>query len=411
MRERGLEGAQLLLRVIGIAGCNSWHLTLLTNVSFMDNKISLINWQLDAARKREQADKLAAISALERQSAEIMKHKAAMAALEHRIRHMQSQLLVGGHRLEDTPQFRQLLAAEQERIRSRYASRLEELEAEREVMAQGQAQIDRYRVLLTKQRDVMTALTQRLGERDEQVLALQADLDAVREKERQLEDRLDTKTAELLALQRSAATEKHGADGNGVADHQMRQATPLNSSEHQRDSVFEDPSWQIAAVRRNQERVSTPAGPILVENAGDSVSEAGSSAGGPIEDDTKTARSDDSEEHESRQQPHEEEPMRKPVVVRAPSASSTVFFDAGDKEGTPTVVLSPSAVASKFDASVLTQKEARDRPIISPSMSTLQNKIQSMQQERRALKAILESKVAAVMNDAGKSLNAQPQVG
>lgn len=97
--------------------------------------------QLDAARRREQADKLAAISALERQSAEIMRHKAAMAALQGRISLMQSQLLVGGHRVEDTPQFRQLLAAEQDRIRGQYQARLAELEAEREVMAEGHAQV------------------------------------------------------------------------------------------------------------------------------------------------------------------------------------------------------------------------------------------------------------------------------
>lgn len=230
--------------------------------------------QLDAARRREQADKLAAISALERQSAEIMRHKAAMAALQGRISLMQSQLLVGGHRVEDTPQFRQLLAAEQDRIRGQYQARLAELEAEREVMAEGHAQVcwegerrgsrqreklferawpgwedggwaagrwgallglpspraararrwrgaalhatlcqtqracpalqtgtrtptltipgthstrhqvERYRVLLCKQRDIMTALTQRLGERDGQVLALQGKLDAALARQR-----------------------------------------------------------------------------------------------------------------------------------------------------------------------------------------------------------------------------------
>lgn len=134
--------------------------------------------ELDAARRREQADKLAAISALERQSAEIMRHKAAMAALQGRISLLQSQLLVGGQRLEQTPQFRQLLAAEQSRIRDAYAARIAELEAERESAAEGAAQLDRYRGLLRKQRDVLAALTQRLSERDAQVLGLQAAVDA-----------------------------------------------------------------------------------------------------------------------------------------------------------------------------------------------------------------------------------------
>ena len=40
------------------------------------------------------------------------------------------------------------------------------------------AQVDRYKQLLLKQRDIMIALTQRLVERDEQIMALQDELDA-----------------------------------------------------------------------------------------------------------------------------------------------------------------------------------------------------------------------------------------
>ena len=39
-------------------------------------------------------------------------------------------------------------------------------------------QVDRYKQLLLKQRDIMIALTQRLVERDEQIMALQDELDA-----------------------------------------------------------------------------------------------------------------------------------------------------------------------------------------------------------------------------------------
>ena len=40
------------------------------------------------------------------------------------------------------------------------------------------AQVDRYKQLLLKQRDIMILLTQRLNERDEQIVALQDELDA-----------------------------------------------------------------------------------------------------------------------------------------------------------------------------------------------------------------------------------------
>jgi hypothetical protein len=39
-------------------------------------------------------------------------------------------------------------------------------------------QVPRYKALLLKQRDIMIALTERLRERDERILALQDDLDA-----------------------------------------------------------------------------------------------------------------------------------------------------------------------------------------------------------------------------------------
>ena len=39
-------------------------------------------------------------------------------------------------------------------------------------------QVDRYKSLLVKQRDIMTGLTGRLNERDEQILRLQEELEA-----------------------------------------------------------------------------------------------------------------------------------------------------------------------------------------------------------------------------------------
>ena len=52
-----------------------------------------------------------------------------------------------------------------------YDARLAELERERESIEQEKAQVERYKQLLLKQRDIMIALTQRLNERDEQITA------------------------------------------------------------------------------------------------------------------------------------------------------------------------------------------------------------------------------------------------
>jgi hypothetical protein len=65
-------------------------------------------------------------------------------------------------------------------------------------------QMQEQRELLLKQRDIMLALTKRLSDRDEQILMLQEELDAYDAAQRQLEDALDQRVAEIFALRKAA---------------------------------------------------------------------------------------------------------------------------------------------------------------------------------------------------------------
>lgn len=67
----------------------------------------------------------------------------------------------------------QMIKEQQDKLRTDYENRLADLERERETIEEEKAQVDRYKQLLLKQRDIMIALTQRLVERDEQIMALQ----------------------------------------------------------------------------------------------------------------------------------------------------------------------------------------------------------------------------------------------
>lgn len=128
---------------------------------------------------------MAAIRALEARSLEMMREKAEKRKLEERINMLMSQMLIGGpgeskvlvggqvRSMEDLPAFRLALKEHQDRIREQYEGRLADLEKERESMEEEKAQVDRYKQLLLKQRDIMIALTTRLNERDEQIMALQ----------------------------------------------------------------------------------------------------------------------------------------------------------------------------------------------------------------------------------------------
>lgn len=163
--------------------------------------------QLEEERRKAEQDKLAAMVALEAQSREILREKEEKRKLEDRISDMQGQIVIGGHttNIQETHAFREMLQKEHDRIRSEYEMRIKELESELTNVDENKAQIDRYKQLLLKQRDIMIALTSRLNERDEQILYLQEELQAYDQHQRQLEDALDHRTAELISIRKSNA--------------------------------------------------------------------------------------------------------------------------------------------------------------------------------------------------------------
>ena len=87
-------------------------------------------------------------------------------------------MLLGGQKIEDTPQFRNALEERQRVIRKEYDEKMQEIEKERIQIEEDKQQVDRYKSLLLKQRDIMIALTGRLNERDETIIQLQEELDA-----------------------------------------------------------------------------------------------------------------------------------------------------------------------------------------------------------------------------------------
>ncbi len=179
--------------------------------------------EVEEQRRRAEADKLAAMNELEARSREYMAEKQAKRKLEERIAMMKSQLLVGGQKIEDTPAFQSAVQEEHERIRREYEDRVLELERERKTIDEDKVQVDRYKILLVKQRDIMIALTARLNERDASILALQEELDAYDTHQRMMEEALDQKTAMLIELQKGtmggSSGGGSGGGGGGGADY------------------------------------------------------------------------------------------------------------------------------------------------------------------------------------------------
>lgn len=217
--------------------------------------------ELDEQRRRAEEDKMAAIRALEERSREFMKEKEEKKKLEQRISMLTSQMLMsnqrkgsgngsrasgsgpgglglpgeldadgnqlgglpdGGAYDAEDPIIRDAIKEHQDRIRKEYECRLADLEKERESIEEEKAQVDRYKQLLLKQRDIMIALTQRLNERDEQITALQDELDAYDRHQKELEEKLDEKTAHLIHLQR--VTMEHNANSPGKTNAEVIKA-------------------------------------------------------------------------------------------------------------------------------------------------------------------------------------------
>ena len=114
---------------------------------------------------------------------------------------MNSQLLVGGKKIEETVQFRNALEEKQRAIRQEYEERLAEVEKERVQVEEERAQVDRYKQLLLKQRDIMIALTSRLNERDETIIQLQEELDAYDRIHKETEQVIEVKQLRVQELE------------------------------------------------------------------------------------------------------------------------------------------------------------------------------------------------------------------
>ena len=137
--------------------------------------------QLEEEKRRAEQDRVAALTALEEQSQKFVKEREEKKELEGRIKELESQVVVGGQRF-----------GEDETIREEYEQKFMDLEVERQKLEEDKAQVDQYKELLLKQRDIMIALTTRLNERDETIVQLQEELDAY--------DRIHYETEEMLEI-------------------------------------------------------------------------------------------------------------------------------------------------------------------------------------------------------------------
>ena len=163
---------------------------------------------LEQEKRKAEEDKAAAIVALETLSREVKEEKDERKRLEDKIKMMSSQVLLAGEKIENTPQFLCALEEKHKIIKEEYDKKLHDLEKEREQIEEDKAEVDRYKQLLLKQRDIMIALTTRLNERDETIIKLQEELDAYDKSQSENERELEIKTMRIKVLENVLKTNK-----------------------------------------------------------------------------------------------------------------------------------------------------------------------------------------------------------
>ncbi|CBZ27771.1 putative kinesin [Leishmania mexicana MHOM/GT/2001/U1103] len=148
--------------------------------------------ELEEDRRRAEADRQAALAALEKSSVAHQEEMRARQELETRIRELEAIMREGG--MEGNP-----------RTSQEYAERLLELDRERQAVEEDKEQVERYKHLLLKQRDIMLSLTTRLNDRDETILLLQEEVDAYDQHVQALEEELKLLTRQGNAGRRATS--------------------------------------------------------------------------------------------------------------------------------------------------------------------------------------------------------------
>lgn len=221
--------------------------------------------QLEEEKRCAEEEKLAALTALEKRSREFMAEKEAKRELEKKIVLMTSNMLVGGEKIEETPQFRKLLNKEFQRVHREYANRLQEIERERQSIDEDKAQVDRYKQLLLKQRDIMIALTARLNERDETIISLQEELDVYDAHQQTLEQALDRKSKALNQIQEYVSPNKmeqaqrllDGLDTNGSDSQQMNNRQQNKNRDMPASASLDEYKREVQHLRTEQQQFKT----------------------------------------------------------------------------------------------------------------------------------------------------------
>ena len=125
--------------------------------------------QLKEEKEQALMDKNNAIKELEKASKQFLIEREEKLKLEKKIKMMSEQMIIGGHKIEETPQFQKALKNQL----ILYENKILEIEKQRAQLETDKAENKEFKEILLQQKNIMNELTFKLNERDEQIAQMQ----------------------------------------------------------------------------------------------------------------------------------------------------------------------------------------------------------------------------------------------
>jgi len=106
---------------------------------------------------------------------------------------MNSQVLIGGNKLEETPQFINALEKRHSLISKEFEYKIQEFEKEKQQIIEDKAKVEHYKKFLLQLKEIMSTMTTRLNEKNQTIDQLKEELDSCNRINKNLEDIIELK--------------------------------------------------------------------------------------------------------------------------------------------------------------------------------------------------------------------------
>ena len=159
--------------------------------------------KIEMEKLQAEKDKNEALQALEKASLRFLQEREEKRKLEKKIEIMNFQMIPGGKKvkIEDTPEFKNLLEKHQILLQKDFNEKLNDLEKEKELIQISKEQVDSYSSLLNKQKEKMELLSMNLKEKEDNINHLNDMIDSYEQIIKEQDNLIKIKNQRIIVLE------------------------------------------------------------------------------------------------------------------------------------------------------------------------------------------------------------------